>query len=458
MCRSGSNFWILTEERPKNSVVKTILEKYCGEEIKGELAIKPITANGKFTFDYAVENISIERIGTITIRIVSGLSSFMDYILIKQPEPPVNHALENVVMMVEETKTSDAESRNTGIGQRAMKFAFAEYFCPEVPKYMLYNEEATAQKDKLSDTNIFGTRMLLAQGVKFIGKDISKIAAFETIDELVNFKSLMRKPPESNVPIVITKTDNRICVSGRLSKPANAGNIAYDPSEGTLACIAATLRKLGWAGEIVFTKHGVSQEYVNKNHSNKFLSICKILNAKLEGLTMPSAIELPQHYWKYSNTSEKIASILLHISAQYCGIHGIYENHAGCERGYYKRDNGALVALPKKDMYGVNLYLPDVVLDNEKDKEIYLIEGKRLATLSQGLTEIENYDSIENEFIKIDYPEHAISRWITVFGGQSTKLPHAKVLLYVADDGTIMIAPNAPQAVKDCFKKLGFAF
>lgn len=278
------NLWILTEERPKNSVVLIILQEYCkikNEQINfDEIMILPKTRNGLFAFEYAVQGVSVSNINEINIKIVSGYSSFMDYMLIEQETVPVNHSLNNIVFLMEETKTSDAESRNTGIGQRATKFTYANYYCPHVPKYMLYNEEATSDEDRTpTQTNIFGTNMLLAQVVKFIGKTMTHFAAFTTVDEMIAFKGRMRLPNKTNIPILLEKISNdTITISGRLTKPKDAGNIGHDPNIGTITCIASTLRKLGWTKNIVVTKHGVSQNYASKNSGNKFIRICKILN------------------------------------------------------------------------------------------------------------------------------------------------------------------------------------
>jgi len=457
---TNENLWILTEERPKNSVVKTILEEYCREHnakiiFTGNLLIKPVVVDDKFSFDYIVENVYIAGIGSIAIKVVSGKTSFVDYILIKQKDVPISGSLDNIVMIVEETKTSDAESRNTGIGQRAIKFIFADHFCPGVPKYMMYNEDTTAQKEKLSGTNVIGTKMLLAQGVRFLNKNVDGVNVFSSIKELIAAKTAMRKPPKNNVPIILTQEESRITISGRLSKPANAGNINHDPNIGTLSCYAATLRQLGWDKDIVVTQHGVTQAYVSKNKSNKFLSICKLLNVKLDGITLPNDIEMPNIYWHYSNTSEKVASILLHLTAQYSGIHGIYENHAGCERSYYRKSDGSLVALHKRDDLDENIRLPDLVLRNDQAKEIYLIEGKLATKHKQGLEELECFDLIENLYIKNDYRQFAITRWITLFGGKTPEIKE-KVMLSVALDGSIALAENAPEAIILAFRAIGF--
>jgi hypothetical protein len=456
------NLWVLTEERPKNSVVKTILKEYCREydavlSVVGELKIKPIFAAGIFTFDYTVENVVITGIGKITIKIVSGNSSFVDYLLVRSENVPDDHALDAILMAIEETKTGDDGSRNTAVYQRASKFVYIDNYCPQVKKYMLYNEEMTPDAErKPTDTNIFGTGMLLTLGVRFIGKTMNaQFKEFSSVDELITKKQEMKLPNATNVPILIKKFGNdKITVSGRLVKN---GSLSHDPNIGGLSLIGATLRKLGWQGKIIITQHGLSQDYITKTKGrNKGLYLFSKLRMELDGITMPADVSMPDDYWNYSETSEKIASILLHLTAQYSGIHGIYENHAGCERGYYRKADETQIALHKKDSGGVdNLLIPDLVLRNDKDKEIYLIEGKKIETLQKGLEEIEDYDAIENEHIKVDYPEYKITRWLSIFGGERAALPHIRVLVYVARSGRVILNPNAPAAIKEAFRAIG---
>ena len=147
----------------------------------------------------------------------------------------------------------------------------------------------------------------------------------------------------------------------------------------------------------------------------------------------------------------KIASILLHLQAVYHGMFCVYENHAGCERGYFRTKEGQPIALPKKDRNGKNLYLPDVVLYDENSNCVLVVEGKKLSNLQQGIEEIENFDSIEQEFIRPEYQRAKIIRCISIFGGDFTQIPHEKVLLYLADSGRILINREAPRFVKEAF-------
>ncbi len=458
-----NNFYILTEERPRASVVRQIIELYKNDfngiiYSESEVRIRPDIKNGIFQFRYIVEGINLVDIDEIIIKTVSGSSSFFDYLVVVQKEEPSESMHNNVLMAIEETKTSDDESRNTGVYQRSSKFVFIDAYYKNVKLYMLYNDELDARElKKPSDTSIFGTNMLLTIGASIVGKDTSKwFNAFSNLDELIAFKSSMRKPPAGNVPIDISKFDDRIEISGRLSKPSNAGNIGHDPNIGALSIISKCIRHLGWNKKIVITRHGVSQQYIDRiKGKNKFLYICSLLNIELEGINMPNTAPLPGTYWHYEMSSEKMASILLHITGEYFGLRGIYQNHAGCERGYFKTKNNNLITLPKKDKNGVNLYLPDLILHDPYSEIIILIEGKKLSTLNNGLEEIKYYDSIENEFISKFYPNCPVYRFVSIFGGDLSGVPNDKVIIYLANDGRIIISPLAPECIKSIFRNVG---
>ena len=176
---------------------------------------------------------------------------------------------------------------------------------------------------------------------------------------------------------------------------------------------------------------------------------------ELEGITMPTSVSFPEKYWHYEMSSEKMASILLHMVGEYHGLRGIYQNHAGCERGYFKTKNDSLVTLPKKDRNGINLYIPDLVLHDPISRYVVLVEGKKLSTLQAGIEEIENYDSIEIEFIKPNYRDCQIYRCVSIFGGNINYLPHKRVILYLSKTGKIIINPDAPECIKAAFRAEG---
>lgn len=461
------NLWILTEEKPKLSVIKQIIEVYCkvfNEKIKNldSPKIKPLIINGFFQFQYEVQGLSLFGTEKIYIKTVSGNSSFLDFLVFKQADAPIEGGNDNPLMAIEETKTSDDESRNTGVYQRGSKFVYIDSFYKDVRLYMLYNDELQVREDKEpSDTSKFGTRILLTLGVTIVGKDLQNKAwfsKFNSIKELIDSKKNMREPPEGNVPIKIELAGNSIAISGRLSKPSDAGNIGHDPNIGALSMIAKCIRVLGWENDIIITKHGVSQDYVDRTHGkNKFLFICQLLHLKLEGLSMPEDVEFPQLYWHYENKSEKLASILLHVLAEYNGIKEVYQNHAGCERGYFRTKRDCLITLPKKDKNGKNLFLPDLVLFDSNSNLVIIVEGKKLDTLNVGIEDIKNYDSIENDYIKKYYPGATVLRSISIFGGEKQCISHEEVLLYLNGKGRIIVNANAPDSIKSIFRKEGVA-
>lgn len=351
------NLWLLTEERTKPSVVNQIVDMYCkdfGDRIivHNEIKIKPIIVDGIFKFVYKVEGLAVADAADIFIKTVSGSSSFLDFLLFKQENAPTEGSTEdNLIMAIEETKTSDDESRNTGVYHRGSKFVYITPYYQNVKLYMLYNEELEAREEKKpSNTSVFGTNILLTLGVTIVGKDISRwFRPFRSLDELISFKARMRKPPAGNVPITITKYDDCIEISGRLAKPADVGNIGHDPNIGALSMISACIRKLGWEKDIVVTLHGVTQSYVDHTRGkNKFLYICSILGMRLDGIIMPSHVVLPELYWHYEKKSEKMADILLHVQAMYHGMYCVYENHAGCERGFSELRPVALLPCQKR--------------------------------------------------------------------------------------------------------------
>lgn len=176
------NLWLLTEERPKPSVILQIIEMYCADfndriTVKQEIKIKPIIENGVFKYLYVIEGLKVGNAEHIFIKTVSGSSSFLDFLLFKQEKAPTEgNPDDNLIMAIEETKTSDDESRNTGVYQRGSKFVYITPYYNNVKLYMLYNEELEAREDKKpSDTSVFGTNILLTLGVTIVGKDTSVV-------------------------------------------------------------------------------------------------------------------------------------------------------------------------------------------------------------------------------------------------------------------------------------------
>ena len=71
------NLWLLTEERPKPSVILQIIDMYCTDfndriTEHGEIKIKPQINDGVFEFIYVVEGLCVANANNIYIKTVTA--------------------------------------------------------------------------------------------------------------------------------------------------------------------------------------------------------------------------------------------------------------------------------------------------------------------------------------------------------------------------------------------------
>ena len=455
------NLWILTEERPKSEVIGTIIEKFAKDHkiacFINNIKILPIIdENQLFSFSYEVKGLDSNSIDKVYIKIISGISSFVDFLVFHQELEPT---LEDTpIYGIEETKTDDSESRNTGVGQRASKFVYIEHHYPNTKKIMLYNLQIN-QKESPTDTNIFGTRCLFTLGVEVLGKevDLNVMTPFTSIDEVINLKNAMRQPPKGNVAIRLTKYANKIQISGRLIK---SGSLSHDPNIGTLTLICATLRKLGWEGELEITQHGLTQNNISKN--NKFIRIANIQKIKIEGLNVPASTF--SDYWKYEQNGEKIGTIFVHLVVEnFTKGFSIYENHAGCERGYFMTKDGEAKTVKKyidHEKYKAGdksqiVHIPDLVVADTERLEIINVEGKKYKNMDQGIHELNNFDAFEEYYIKEYYPEYKkIIRTVVLYGSFQDQIERIEVSFLLNTNGKMILSINSPKVFVEAITNL----
>ena len=463
-----SNLWILTEERPKSDVIKNIVEivfqkKFnVGKSLDDPIKIVPLLdKNNYFIFTYKVLGIDSNQIKNIFIKVVKGKSSFVDFMVFLQKEKPLNN--DKPFLIIEETKTTDKESRNTGAGQRASKFPYANIFYPETEQIMLYS--STEEENEIpTQSNQFFTRLLITYGVEIHGKELDekKFQPFKNINELINFKNAMRKPPRGNIPIVISKYDEKITISGRLWKK-NKKNISlsHDPNIGQLSIIAAVLRKLGWVGQIEIIQHGLEQHMVKSK--NKFVHLANLLSIKLKGLYIPKN-KLPENYWEYEMVGEKMVTIFIHLLIEYFSNgESIYSNHAGAERAYFlTKSDENLVIKKYKDKYAYKdgdksqiINLPDLVICDDENKQIINIEGEQFKNVAAGIEQLRLFDAFERSYIEPNYQGMPICRTVVLFGGDSKGLNHMQVSFILTKSGELFLSKdNCPVIFKKATQNL----
>ena len=459
----GTNLWIMTEERPKREVIRHILHKFSADNkipcFIDTIRILPVLHAGKtFSFTYEVIGFESKQLGKVFIKTISGQSSFVDYLLFFQDTEPTTSDVP--LYAIEETKTDDSESRNTGVFQRASKFVYLNFFYKNIRKVMLYTLRIT-QKAFPTQTNIFGTKCLLTIGVEIFGKQVevfeTQHVPFKSVDELIQFKNSMKLPPRGNVPIQLRKLGDRIEVSGRLVK---SGSLSHDPNIGALSLICAAIRKLGWDKRLVITHHGLEQTHI-KGH-NKFVQIADKLNIEFEGLTRVAS-EFKDSYWHYEKEGEKLGTIFIHLVVEnFSNGASIFENHAGCEKGYFLTKQGKPIPLEKyrdREQYKAGdkdqiLQIPDLILIDFDKSEIINIEGKKYKFRQDGIDELQAYDAIEDRYIKPNYPEFSIIRTVVLYGGDADHVVEIEVGFLLNENGKLVLGIKAPDLFKKALKNL----
>ena len=454
------NLWILTEEKPKTETLAIILHRFATDHqfaiFVSPLKIIPVLVQEKFTFTYEVVGFLCKKINNIYLKTVAWSASFVDFIVYYQEKEPTLD--DEPIYVIEATKTDDSESRNTGVYQRASKFVFIDYYYPNAKKIMLYNLQIK-QKTFHTATYSFGTRLLSTINVEILGKklDDGVTVPFNTIDEIIKVKNEMRRAPKNNTPITIKQFDNHIEISARLIK---SDRLSHDPNIGAISLICAAIRKLNWTKDIIITQHGLSQKHLS--HTNKFILIANMLGLKLKDLEMPKE-EASAVYWKYERHGEKLATIFIHlIVEEFTSGQSIFDNHAGCERGYFITRDGSVISIQKytdRKLYKAGdkskIYnLPDLILIDCERLEVINIEGKTYNNRKIGIIELENYEPIENDYIKIYYPDFVIKRTIVLYGGSETKLIEIEIGFLLNSDGCMILGIKAPAIFNDAVNNL----
>jgi len=455
-----NNLWFLTEERPKKEVLATIFQKFAKDYgiavFIDTIRIFPILENKKFMFRYEVTGFRCNKVNRVFVITVSGNSSFTDFLIFYQQHQPTQN--DEPIYAIEETKTDDKESRNTGVYQRCSKFVFVDNYFPNAKKIMLYNLQIK-QKETPTETYIFGTKLLLTLGVEILGKKLdSKIfTPFKSIDEIIEFKDNMRKAPKGNVPILLTKTNNKIEISGRLIK---GGSLSHDPNIGALSILSNVLRLLGWTKKIEITKHGLKQQQVGK--TNKFIQIANKLNISLKTLKVPKA-EMQKNYWKYDKEGEKLGTIFIHLVVEnFTKGYSIFENHAGSEKGYFIPLKGEPIPLAKykdREKYKAGnkseiINIPDLVLIDLSNKIVIDIEGKKYQFRKNGIIELEGYDAFDKMYVRKYYPKCKITRTVVLYGSQEKKIIELKIGFLLNKNGQLILGVKAPELFKEAIMNL----
>jgi hypothetical protein len=426
--------WIMSEERLKPNTLRLLLE-LSEERVFGSVAAisTPVCtpryeSDGRFSGSYEVTGYSHPQVAEVVVEIVEGYSSFVDCMIYYQAEAPI--PTDPPLLAVEITKTTDLESRNTAVGQRAIKFLTVEAHYPgaNVGLVMLYESPFASTAKPASATNVFNHRLLSTLGVRVVGRDLplASTQPFTHWSEIIEAKNAMPLPSNGQA-IRFGVGEHGLTLSGRL---VSRGGLRHDPNKGTLALIVAAMRALGCDDAVTVTHHGLEQAMLGGH--DKFVRFCNAQNVALAGLDLPASLPT-QDYWRRPQAGEKRASLLLHAAADLLPhASTVFENHAGCEKGYLFDREGGVWPVPK------SMRIPDLVLYDRERDELLMVEAEATGNAHKGVLQLEGFDDFVEMLGDVGY-ESECARTVIVCGGSTDADYHETVSMQLADDGTVRL-------------------
>jgi hypothetical protein len=406
-----STITICTEENPQVNEVEFIL-KYLEFPCK----VRNITASVKGdiwdgTFLAETDNPSVN----VVIILVKGSGSFVDYIVYDNTTPDEKTV---PILLMESTKTTDSESRNTAINQRFTKFAVAKQRFPSTPLILYYN---TVQVTTTA-TSLFGRRLLTTFGVKAYdvkGKNLlADSPPFTSVEEIMKEKNAF-KEKKGNISVKITlSAPHTYTISAKLSKGKNT-TICHDPNKGLITGIASAIYRLDKEAKFLITNHCVAVDQIKKT-TDKFWYANSAYDLKLEGCNSSSkGIACPFGYWSRDSKSEKASTINYQNHMEKNGWTAIYHNHSSSARSHFMDSHGKEHQVPKC------LTIPDVVMVNKEKRCIKVCEGKILKDCFQGVKQLENLTNFI-KYLETHYIGYNVERGLCLYGNTFREIESVK--------------------------------
>ncbi len=190
--------------------------------------------------------------------------------------------------------------------------------------------------------------------------------------------------------------------------------------------------------------------------------IANEIGISLQGLTIPKA-KMPSNYWRYDMDGEKLGTIFIHLVVENFTLgKSIFENHAGCEKGYFFPLDEEPIPLAKykeRELYKQGdktqiIEIPDLILEDIKRKEIINIEGEKYINRNTGILQIKTFDFIEKYYIKEHYPKYKIIRSVVLFGSEEETIVEIEVGFMLNAKGQLVLGVKAPELFKEAVKNL----
>ena len=406
-----STITICTEENPQVNEVEFIL-KYLGYPCTVSKLTSSVQGNiWNGTFLAETNNPSLN----VVILLVKGSGSFVDYVVYDHLNPDETST---PILLMESTKTTDSESRNTAINQRFTKFAVAKQRFPTTPLVLYYNTKQVTN----TATSLFGRRLLTTFGVKAYdvkGQDLLAAApSFTSVEEIMKEKNSF-KEKKGNVSVKITLVEpHTYAISAKLSKGTNT-TICHDPNKGLITGIASAIYSLDKEAKFRITNHCVAVDKIKKV-TDKFWYANSAYDLKLEGCAFSSkGVVCPPGYWSRDTKSEKASTINYQNHMEKNGWTTVYHNHSSSARSYFMDQQGKELQVPK------DTTIPDVVMVHKETKQIQVCEGKILKDCFLGVKQLDNLTKFL-KYVETHYKGYTVERGLCLYGNTLGEIESVK--------------------------------
>lgn len=438
-----SVFYVHALELAKNSTKQQFNIEYDDPE-NPNLQLTPIVdENGNITPNmYTLSGVTVNG-EPVELAVVQGGGSFVDYLVYLQDKEETDIPLADTepVIGIEVTKTSDKESGNTSVGQRATKFASWPYNAPTALVYETsaagWNENRTVGNEKQTKALLMLTETISVRQEDGTYTQVqNNLKPFNNVDEIL---SAWSKPENTSThkqdTYLVRRDENNIDLYCRIYQTDKYS----DPGVGMVALISSSLRKAGYTGNINLEKHTYPNSTMSGN--SKQVNVFVNNNVNVAGVTVEKVLRnnTENSYFRKATKPEKLGTIYSQVEAAHKGQKTIYSNHGGAERSSLITPTGERVTVAKRN--GDNkIGIPDLVLTN--GNKVMLLEGKKYVTSTDAINQIEGLNEFETfAKTKAGYTNHKFDKGITLYGGREGDKLHPDVLknlyMWVREDGTI---------------------
>lgn len=290
---------------------------------------------------------------------------------------------------IEITQSTDKDSRNSAVYQRAQKFIQFGFYYPTYKQLMYY----TKSFQLTTNTAKIGMGILHCMGVELY----NVIGEYPTnITEIIQLKNSL-KAKGNNTPLFIKVDSDKILISAKLEK---RNRLDYDPNIGFVSAICFLFKNSKLP--IYIINHGLSRE-MTKTKNKLFQNMC-IIEKDLY-FDFSNDFENPYEKWecsldKYKNKNtyytkyeygEKVSIIkFCKYLTNIQNVEILFKNIAGCEREKIKY-NSKFIRIPK------HIRIPDLVY--LKNNTLIIVEGECDYNVKKGINQLDTFDEFKN-FIK----------------------------------------------------------